>query len=363
MIFVKAADLRRGMRLAKPIYNKMGVLLYERDTKLTMQGIESVKNFGLIGLYILEPAEPVPVMSEADIEFERFQTMAVFIIKDDMRLLLRDKKPANIFNLANTIIQTYGKQEDKINFTQNLRSSEDYIYKHSLNVAILSALMADKLNLTLIEQSEIVLAALLHDLGKLTLPYSIRVKHEKYDEEDLPYVKKCLADGLNKLKPEYNLPPGVKKIIGQWHKIELKENEKKEKLSIGTKILRVAELFDTKTAMKISQEPESEVAVLKYLLANSKEYDMSIIEALVDSINILSEAVCVELTNREKGLVIQENRENVLRPTVLGFTTNQVYDLRSDKVYSTVQVKDIMKTMDNRIVIDRKLFEEYKNKR
>ena len=32
MQFVKTADLKPGMRLAKPIYNKMGVLLYERDT-------------------------------------------------------------------------------------------------------------------------------------------------------------------------------------------------------------------------------------------------------------------------------------------------------------------------------------------
>ena len=59
MQFVKTADLKPGMRLAKPIYNKMGVLLYERDTLLTMQGINSIENFGLIGIFILEPAEPV----------------------------------------------------------------------------------------------------------------------------------------------------------------------------------------------------------------------------------------------------------------------------------------------------------------
>ena len=32
MIFVKSEDLKYGMRLAKPIYNKTGVLLYERNT-------------------------------------------------------------------------------------------------------------------------------------------------------------------------------------------------------------------------------------------------------------------------------------------------------------------------------------------
>lgn len=75
MLFVKVDDLRAGMRLGKPIYNKNGVLLYDRDTKLTMQAIYGIKNFGLLGLYILEPAEPVPPMTEDDITFERFQTM------------------------------------------------------------------------------------------------------------------------------------------------------------------------------------------------------------------------------------------------------------------------------------------------
>ena len=60
MLFVRTEELKPGMRLAKPIYNKNGVLLYERNSKLTIPGINSVRNFGLIGIYILEPAEPVP---------------------------------------------------------------------------------------------------------------------------------------------------------------------------------------------------------------------------------------------------------------------------------------------------------------
>ena len=70
MQFVRSQDLKPGMRLAKPIYNKMGVLLYERNTKLTLQSINSIDNFGLIGIFILEPAEPVPPLSKEDLEFD-----------------------------------------------------------------------------------------------------------------------------------------------------------------------------------------------------------------------------------------------------------------------------------------------------
>ena len=64
------------MRLAKPIYSKKGVLLYDRASVLKdMQSIENIKSFGLIGLFILEPAEPVPPMTQDDLDFERFQTV------------------------------------------------------------------------------------------------------------------------------------------------------------------------------------------------------------------------------------------------------------------------------------------------
>lgn len=92
MVFVKVDDLKAGMRLGKPIYNKNGVLLYGRDTHLTAQAIVGIRNFGLLGIYILEPAEPVPPMTKDDINFERFQTMAVFSIREDLDLIASGKR-------------------------------------------------------------------------------------------------------------------------------------------------------------------------------------------------------------------------------------------------------------------------------
>jgi len=87
MLFIRTDDLKPGMRLAKPIYNKLGVMLYDRDTRLTRQGIESIRNFELIGIYILEPAEPVPPLSDEDIAFEQFQTISMFQLRDCMDMI------------------------------------------------------------------------------------------------------------------------------------------------------------------------------------------------------------------------------------------------------------------------------------
>ena len=348
MIFVKSEDLKYGMRLAKPIYNKTGVLLYERNTRLTLQGIESVKNFGLLGLYILEPAEPVPPMTEEDLDFERFQTMAVFSIREELDNIIAGREPVNLKRLANAIITNYGRLDHKITFTQNLRSTTDYVYKHVINTAILCALISAQVYYTPTEQEELVLAALLHDI----------------DTNDLIIVKKIQNDGLGLLRPEIGIDSGVRRIVAQIHRMEYgNSNLEQGKILKSTKILKVANLFDTMTCMKISEEAISEIAAIKYLLLNKDEFDEEIVGALIKSINILTPGVCIELTNREKGLVISENPQNILRPVVLGFSTNKIYDLSNNGVYRRYQIVDIMKTMDNRIKVDRERLEEYMNKR
>ena len=144
MQYIKINHVRPGMRLARPIYNKNGVMLYERDTRLTPQGITSIEKFGLWGLYILEPAEPVPPLSDEDVELERFLTVSTFQLKDDLTLLLNNMKPQNIQSMAKEILRKFGNSENKLHFAATLRSNGDYVYKHCLNTAILAAMMVNR---------------------------------------------------------------------------------------------------------------------------------------------------------------------------------------------------------------------------
>ncbi len=362
MIFVPTDDLKVGMRLAKPIYNKNGVLLYERNTKLTLQGIYSVKNFGLIGLYILEPAEPLPPMTAEDIEFERFQTMAVFSIKDDLKAIKAGKKPAELMVLANQIVRMYGNLEHKINFAQNLRSPEDYVYKHALNVGILSALISHKLHVDSSEQMNIVVAALLYDIGRLFLPTKMQNKTDDFSAEEYQMYRKAQLDGCNVINESVDINNSVKRLVKSCQEdYDYSSEVNSKNIPWGVRVIQVAHYYDVRTAMNLYEEPVSEVRVVRNLLENARNFDKTVVRALLDSVRILSPGVCVELTNRERGLVIRENNDNPLQPIVLSFDRNQVYDLSSQRVAATLQIKDIMKTMDNRIIVDDDMLKEYLN--
>lgn len=357
MIFVRVDDLKPGMRLGKPIYNKNGVLLHERNSKLTMQSIYGVKNFGLIGLYILEPAEPVPPMTDDDIQFERFQTVSVFSIRDDLKLIVSGKEPKTLDWLANVIIKNYGKLDHKINFIQNLRSSDDFILKHSLNTAILGAMISSKMNVPAAVQTRVVKAAILHDVGQLVFPQgsvdnTAELKHEQ---------KVSVLKNTNSLLQLRDIDIDVKRLIVRLQECIVDEEDGKVKASDGDidlNILFVSHTYDKLTAMKSSSEPTSEIIAIRELMEHSRKYDSKVVNALIQSINILNAGVCLELTNKKKGLVITENKDSFMRPVVLSFDNNTIYDLSNDRVYSQIQILDVMKTMDNRIKIDLELLDQ-----
>lgn len=362
MLFVRSENLKAGMRLAKPIYNKNGVLLYERNTKLSEQGVYSIKNFGLLGIYILEPAEPVPPMGEEEIEFERFQTVSIFMLKDGLDCAIKGKQTGSMSLLANNIIESYGSLDHRITFIQNIRSKDDYIYKHSLNVAILGALIAGRMDLALKEKEDIVLAALYHDIGKLMIPKSITGKGIELTEQE-EKLKKYELEGLNLLDYIDNISQESKGIILMYFKTESGTsyipNKKSENLDTALKVLKVANDFDKLTAMNFENGPSSEISAIRHMLFEKESYDEKIVEALLNSLKILIAGTTVELTNREKGIVLVENTEDVLKPMVLDFASNNILNLDDSSVHKEVQIKDIMKTMDNRYVIDRELAKEY----
>ena len=365
MKFIKSDDLKLGMRLAKPIYNRDGVMLYERNSKLTRQGIVSIQNFGLIGVYILEPAEPVPPMSADDIEFERFQAMSIFTIREILDAVTKQREAKGMYQFANQIIRRYGSLNHKISFVQNLRSNEDYVYKHSLNTAILCAMISHKLHMEFKQQLDIVVAAILHDVGSLLTPPHIRRKRKnEITQEDEKKIRTYHYAAVQLIDNDYDLDPEIKRtvkgIINALHQTNGDDAATYKSLNID--ILKVAYAYDSLTAMNFEEEPASEIEAVRILLDPEQGFDPEVVTALIQSINILQPGVCVEFTNGDKGLVVSANDEDVLAPEVLSFRTNVIYNMADPAVTAEVQIRDIMKTMDNRYVMDTELLKSYEGR-
>ena len=347
MKFVRTEDLKAGMRLAKPIYNKKGVLLYERNSALTAPGIASAKNFGLIGVYILEPAEPLPPLSREDLEFEQLQTVYIFRLREVLDCITERRKL-------------------RVNFNQNLRSSDDFMYKHAISTAILVTMMGAHLRLPQEKLRILTTAALLYDNGYRNVPRNILEKGmNDLSSSDQDVIQLSLEKGLIPLsmyRNDFDFFPRALALMQTYvyeDHLEKLATAPDQELQEMASILRIADWFDQMTAMNSGHEPMSEIAAMQYFKKYPKKFLPVLVTALAECIHIVPKAASVDLSTGDKGIVLIENTRDFMRPVVLRLSDNQIYDLSDKNVYQEMQVTDIMKTMDNRVAMDEETLKQF----
>ena len=365
MKFVKTDDLKAGMRLAKPIYNKNGVLLYDRNSALTAPGIVSIRNFGLFGIYILEPAEPVPPLSREDLEFEQLQTIYMFKLRECFSTIEKRKKIASLPALLADIMKHYCNLNHRVNFNQNLRSGEDFVYKHAISTAILVAMMSAQLKFAPQKQMAMITAALLYDIGYLHVPKATLEKSNELSAADRDIIQKALERGLEPLSMYRNDFEFFSRSLALMQAYVYADFPEKftarpdDELQQMVQILRVADQFDQLTAMSVGHDPVSEIMAMRTFEKDTDHFPPDITSVLAECIHIVPQAASIDLSSGDKGIVLIENTKDFMRPVILRLSDNQIYDLRQDHVYKYLQITDIMKTMDNRVQMDKETLNHF----
>ncbi len=366
MQFVRTEELRPGMRLAKPIYNKTGVLLYERNSKLTIPAINSVRNFSLIGVYILEPAEPIPPLSREDLEFEQAQTVYMFKMRDIFENIYRREPIAKLEDLIEDVCKRYGSLNHRVNFNQNLRSADDFMYKHAISTAILTAMIAQHIEISEEDYKALITAAFLYGFGYRFVPRNVLSKEETLTEDEQNIIQNALEKGLSYLLAANEMLPYFQTAISiaQCHILsanpERSSGNFSDSVLLLSEILKVAEQFDLLTGMMMGHKPESEIIAMNYLRKHTTEYNETIVSILAQCIHIIPAGASVDLSTKDKAIVLVENPKNYLEPVILRLTDNQIYDLSDPEVSRRIQIIDLMKTMDNRVEIDENTLKLFK---
>ncbi len=366
MIFVRTDDLKPGMRLAKPIYNKNGVLLYERDSRLTVPGINSVRNFGLIGIYILEPAEPVPPFSKEDLEFEQAQTVYMFKLRDVFDKIHKHTTPDKLPTLVEDILARYGSLSHRVNFNQNLRSADDFMFKHAISTAILTALISQHINMPDENRQALIAASLIYGFGYRFVPRNILEKVTELSEVDKDMIQLSLEKGISYLRAFNEEFPFLSKALAVVEYYILSTNPDRriehpsEDILLLAEILKVSQQFDLLTGMSLGHEPESEIIAMNYLRENRTVFNETIVAIFAQCIHIVPAGASVDLSTKDKAIVLVENPREYLKPVILRLSDNRLYDLSDPEVSAKIQIVDLMKTMDNRVEIDENTLKLFK---
>lgn len=129
-------------------------------------------------------------------------------IKEGVKMNVRDflSDPSNskntdgVVNSANQIVNVLKRKEAGFSDLLTLRAKDFHIYNHSSNVAVLSTAMAVAMGMDPNKIEKLAVGAMMHDVGKASLPPEILHKKDRLTSEEFILWKKHANDGGNLLQ-------------------------------------------------------------------------------------------------------------------------------------------------------------------
>ncbi|MDQ7829894.1 MAG: HD-GYP domain-containing protein [Armatimonadota bacterium] len=212
-----------------------------------------------------------------------------------------------------------------------LRAYDEDTAHHSLNVAVLALLMAERLNVDRARLIAIGLAGLLHDIGKVRVPREILLKAAALTPEEQVVMRRHPVYGAHLLR---NLP-GLARVAF----IAAFEHHANYDLSgyprIGTRrfphlvtrIVQIADFFDAATsARRPYHRPMAPVEAMRFILDKAGTiFDPVLARIFVHALGLYPVGSLVELDTGELGVVLRPGERELTRP-VLRVVQNRFHD-------------------------------------
>ena len=320
-------------------------LLASRGDRITKEILSEINKYKFNGIYTATKKEIEAVKRITEPELLSEITKKVY---DDVLDIFQGDKEINgetqkkINHVTDVILNNVIKNKDALINISNLRSSNNYTYNHSINVAIISTLIATELKFPLSEIKNVGMAGLLHDIGKNKIPNTILDKPGALTDEEWKEMKKHSEYGYEMIEDNTTIPMSVKLGILQHH--EKKDGTGYPNGITGkdihpyAKIIAVADIYDALISKRAYHDSYQPSEALELLYASLDELDYNIIMAFKNCINMYPPGSLIKLSNGQLAVVVKSHKDAPLRPTVIMMDDDDYtrIDMRINMLNTTV---------------------------
>ena len=189
-----------------------------------------------------------------------------------------------------------------------IRTVDEYLHTHSLNVAYLNGLMGKWMEFDSVRQSELVEVGLLHDMGKLKVDQNILNKPAKLTPEEFEEIKRHPTLSFETLVKSGVTNQNILDGVLQHHE---KVNGRGYPKGIDTKeiceyarITAISDIYDAMVTKRVYKDPHSPFVILnEFATEGYSELD-------IKYVNIFIECMIDEL--RGKKIIMNDGREGTI---------------------------------------------------
>ena len=211
MAFIDINEAKPGMILNRDVDNiKTGAIFISSGTILNRRLILQMKSLNVESISVYDEKNLFSSDYEEDKLEEKYEVLSEKVNKvfNDTRIgkkIIVTEVSKELDNVIDEII----KNNNILGRIRQLEKWDDYTFKHSLNVCMLSTMIGKWLNYSQVELKQLSLAGLFHDIGKLKISNDIINKPEALTEEEFE---------IDSVKGYLTAEEVFGRIINDWEK-------------------------------------------------------------------------------------------------------------------------------------------------
>ena len=345
MRLISINDIEEDQILAQPVYDINGRRLLAKGMRLKRMFIDRLLDRGILSIYI---EDEVSIGIEVDdILCIQTRIQAKKVVKDKLDRFLQknDVDHEIISKTVQEIVEEILSSKTKMINLKDIRLQDEFTFAHSVNVCVLSVMLATRLGYPKSKVVNIGIGALMHDFGKVMLSNDLLNVEDCCIKEDDEELKKHPLIGYNLIKDDSSIPATVKvsvlmhheRIDGSGYPLGLKE----DKIHYSAKIIAIVETFDSLTCDRVFKNDLSNSDAVEYLTSQAGiVFDKFFVDEFLKHIPIFPNGTIVLLSNGLIGIVLKNNSTSLLRPVV-----RMLFNPKTKTKYSTHYIVDLLKAL------------------
>lgn len=162
---------------------------------------------------------------------------------------------------------------------------DPFAYGHWERVASVSDIIGKSVGMPEDELSNLHTAALLHDIGKVSIPDSIVTKPDKLTEQEWEVIRRHSAEGariVSGISSLASIAPLIRHHHESYDGSGYPDGLKGDDIPLGARIINIADAYDTLTTLRPYQQPISHEEACKELKkCAGSQFDPKLVEAFV----------------------------------------------------------------------------------
>ena len=201
-----------------------------------------------------------------------------------------------------------------------MKSIDDSVYAHSINVALISRAIGKWLKLSREELNELTIAGLLHDIGKAEIPSEILNKTGKLTDEEFELIKSHALKG-SKLLKKAGFNSDIQFAALQHHERSdgsgYPRGLEADEISDFASIIAIADVYDAMTSARSYRTPKCAFQVIAAFEEDGlKKYNTKYILTFLERIADAYQNSMVMLSDGRSGKIVYINKSRLSRPIV-----------------------------------------------